>query len=69
MNSSAARLAAIWWPATGVVPSRAMKNDMKLKPVTSIRIDSPIGMPSRSCARNDLRSGACQPRPRSSKRA
>ena len=42
--------AAIWCPATGTAPRREMKKAMKVKPVTSIRIASPIGAPSRSSA-------------------
>ena len=49
MNRIAARLAAIWCPATGSTPRRAMKTAIRLKPLTSIRIVAPIGSPSRSC--------------------
>ena len=50
MNSSDTRLAASWWPATAVVPRRAMKIAMNEKPVTSIRMAAPIGSPKRNCA-------------------
>ncbi len=43
-------LPAIWCPASVVVPKRAMNSAMKVYDVTSIRYDSPIGMPSRNCA-------------------
>lgn len=50
MNIIDTRLTAIWWPATGVAPRRAMKKAMKVKPVTSTRIEPPIGSPSFSSA-------------------
>ena len=53
MNSSDTRLAAIWWPATGVAPRREMKIAMKAKPVTSTPMPRPIGTPRRSSARID----------------
>ena len=68
MNSSDTRLAAIWCPATGVVPSRAMNIAMKLKPETSTRIVAPIGSPSRSWASSARRSGTSRPRPIRAKR-
>ena len=61
MNSTDTRFAASWCPATGVAPRRTMKMAMNAKPVTSIRIDSPIGTPRRSCAPMAWRSGAPQP--------
>ena len=68
MNIIDTRFSAIWWPATGVAPRREMKNAMKVKPLTSIAIDRPIGMPRRSSAPWLARSTACGRRP-SSKRA
>ena len=50
MNISETRFTAIWWPATGVAPRREMKKAMKVKPVTSIMIEPPIGTPSRTSA-------------------
>ena len=69
MNIIDTRLAAIWWPATGVAPRREMKIAMNAKPVTSIRIVRPIGTPSRSCASSDARCGRSRPWPRSAKRS
>ena len=61
MNISETMLTAIWWPATGVAPIREMKKAMKVKPVTSIRIDRPIGMPRRSSAARLSRFGGARP--------
>ena len=62
MNIIDTMLTAIWWPATGVAPMREMKKAMKVKPVTSIRIDRPIGTPRRRIAARLARFGRHQPR-------
>jgi hypothetical protein len=68
MNSSETMLTTIWCPATGVVPSRAMKIAMKANPVTSTRMLAPMGTPRRSMASRRARSGRCSPRLVSAKR-
>ena len=65
MNITDARFAAIWCPAEAVTPSRAMNTAIRLKALTSIRMDRPMGMPSRSCSRMASRFGACSPWPHS----
>ena len=45
------------------------KKAMKVKPVTSTAIDSPIGTPSASSAASAARLGRCRRRPRISKRS
>ena len=48
MYSTAAMLAAIWWLADATVPSRAMNKAISVKELTSTRIASPPGTPSRA---------------------
>jgi hypothetical protein len=45
-----------------------MKNAIAAKPVTSIRIDPPIGTPRRSCAASATAVGGRSPRPKIAKR-
>ena len=65
MNISETTFTAIWCPAAGVVPRRAMKMAMKANPVTSTRIDAPSGMPSFRCCFSAGASGRSRPRPHS----
>ena len=69
MNISDTRFIAIWWPATGTAPRRAMKKAMKLKALTSTSTARPIGTPSRSRPAMADHCGRCRPWPHSAKRS
>ncbi len=45
---SEVKLSAIWWPATISGPSRLINSAITAKMLTSKKIDSPTGSPSRS---------------------